>query len=97
MSCVAVNWVMLCQVSQTTLVVASSGFDDFFLFSKANDRRKNLALHHDENFMELELMLLSIRFNILKDNWGRWKQHSRTLIGSFMARRKPRVLTLVQS
>ncbi|GFU23123.1 hypothetical protein TNCV_3515661 [Trichonephila clavipes] len=36
-------------------------------------------------------------FNILKDNWGRWKQHSRTLIGSFMARRKPRVLTLGQS
>ncbi|GFY30125.1 hypothetical protein TNCV_4074381 [Trichonephila clavipes] len=38
-----------------------------------------------------------IKFNILKDNWGRWKQHSRTLIGSFMARRKPRVLTLGQS
>ncbi|GFV83852.1 hypothetical protein TNCV_387601 [Trichonephila clavipes] len=37
------------------------------------------------------------RFNILKDNWGRWKQLSRTLIGSFMARRKPRVLTLGQS
>ncbi|GFT31469.1 hypothetical protein TNCV_608861 [Trichonephila clavipes] len=37
------------------------------------------------------------RFNILKDNWGRWKQHSRTLIGSFMARRKPCVLTLGQS
>ncbi|GFT34809.1 hypothetical protein TNCV_3241321 [Trichonephila clavipes] len=36
-------------------------------------------------------------FNILKDNWGRWKQHSRTLRGSFMARRKPRVLTLGQS
>ncbi|GFW87102.1 hypothetical protein TNCV_5124561 [Trichonephila clavipes] len=34
---------------------------------------------------------------ILKDNWGRWKQHSRTLRGSFMARRKPRVLTLGQS
>ncbi|GFU97058.1 hypothetical protein TNCV_3347041 [Trichonephila clavipes] len=27
-------------------------------------------------------------FNILKENWGRWKQHSRTLIGSFMARRE---------
>ncbi|GFY31541.1 hypothetical protein TNCV_4693851 [Trichonephila clavipes] len=37
------------------------------------------------------------KFNILKDNWGRWKQHSRTLIGSFMARMKPRVLTLGQS
>ncbi|GFV72341.1 hypothetical protein TNCV_638031 [Trichonephila clavipes] len=37
------------------------------------------------------------RFNILKDNWGRWKQHSRALRGSFMARRKPRVLTLGQS
>ncbi|GFW22765.1 hypothetical protein TNCV_2765771 [Trichonephila clavipes] len=37
------------------------------------------------------------KFNILKDNWGRWKQHSRTLRGSFMARRKPRVLTLEQS
>ncbi|GFX86244.1 hypothetical protein TNCV_2561261 [Trichonephila clavipes] len=37
-----------------------------------------------------------LRFNILKDNWGRWKQNSRTLIGSFMARRKPRVLTLGQ-
>ncbi|GFX70799.1 hypothetical protein TNCV_1337611 [Trichonephila clavipes] len=37
------------------------------------------------------------RFNILKDNWGRWKQDSRTLIGSFMARRKPCVLTLGRS
>ncbi|GFV59578.1 hypothetical protein TNCV_4259711 [Trichonephila clavipes] len=37
------------------------------------------------------------RFNILKDNWGRWKQHSRTLMGGFMAPRKPRVLTLGQS
>ncbi|GFT70278.1 uncharacterized protein TNCV_3457171 [Trichonephila clavipes] len=36
-------------------------------------------------------------FNILKDNWGRWKQDSRTLRGSFMARRKTRVLTLGQS
>ncbi|GFT75274.1 hypothetical protein TNCV_950921 [Trichonephila clavipes] len=36
-------------------------------------------------------------FNILKDNWGLWKQHRRTLIGSFMARRIPRVLTLEQS
>ncbi|GFU31601.1 transposable element Tcb2 transposase [Trichonephila clavipes] len=36
-------------------------------------------------------------FNILKDNKGRWKQHSRTLIGSFMARREPRVLNLEQS
>ncbi|GFY22201.1 hypothetical protein TNCV_3298441 [Trichonephila clavipes] len=36
-------------------------------------------------------------FNIVKDNWGRWKQHSRTLRGSFMAPRKPRVLTLEQS
>ncbi|GFU86673.1 hypothetical protein TNCV_2880931 [Trichonephila clavipes] len=33
------------------------------------------------------------RFNILKDNEGRRKQHSR----SFMARREPRVLTLGQS
>ncbi|GFX15854.1 hypothetical protein TNCV_1061761 [Trichonephila clavipes] len=32
-------------------------------------------------------------FNILKDNEGRRKQHSR----SFMARREPRVLTLGQS
>ncbi|GFX67719.1 putative transposable element [Trichonephila clavipes] len=30
-------------------------------------------------------------------NEGRWKQHSRTLIGGFMARREPRVLTLEQS
>ncbi|GFW86225.1 hypothetical protein TNCV_4779371 [Trichonephila clavipes] len=37
------------------------------------------------------------KFNILKDNWGRWKPHSRTLIGRFMAHRKPRVLTLGQS
>ncbi|GFY20319.1 hypothetical protein TNCV_209511 [Trichonephila clavipes] len=37
------------------------------------------------------------KFNILKDNWGRWKQHSRALRGSFMAHRKPRVLTLGQS
>ncbi|GFX36364.1 hypothetical protein TNCV_4932771 [Trichonephila clavipes] len=36
-------------------------------------------------------------FNILKDNWGRVKQHSRTLSGSFMAPRKPRVLNLGQS
>ncbi|GFX95044.1 hypothetical protein TNCV_3046761 [Trichonephila clavipes] len=33
------------------------------------------------------------RFNILKDNDGRRKQHSR----KFMARREPRVLTLGQS
>ncbi|GFW73239.1 hypothetical protein TNCV_2799031 [Trichonephila clavipes] len=38
-----------------------------------------------------------IMFNILKDNEERRKQHSRTLIGSFMARREPRVLTLEQS
>ncbi|GFV33035.1 hypothetical protein TNCV_291731 [Trichonephila clavipes] len=37
------------------------------------------------------------RFNILKDNWGRWKQHSRTLDRSFMAPRKPCDLTLGQS
>ncbi|GFX67623.1 transposable element Tc1 transposase [Trichonephila clavipes] len=37
-----------------------------------------------------------LMFNIVKDNWGRWKQHSRTLRGSFMAPRKPRVLTLGQ-
>ncbi|GFX59071.1 HTH_Tnp_Tc3_2 domain-containing protein [Trichonephila clavipes] len=43
------------------------------------------------------LQWLAWGFNILKDNWGRWKHHNRTLIGSFMARRKPRVLTLGQS
>ncbi|GFU17672.1 transposon Tf2-8 polyprotein [Trichonephila clavipes] len=36
-------------------------------------------------------------FNNLKDNCGRCKQHSRTLRGSFMAPRKPHVLTLEQS
>ncbi|GFV87066.1 hypothetical protein TNCV_5112841 [Trichonephila clavipes] len=45
----------------------------------------------------LLLRTLRPKFNILKDNWGRWKQHSRTLIESFMARREPRVLTLEQS
>ncbi|GFU53709.1 hypothetical protein TNCV_5048121 [Trichonephila clavipes] len=43
------------------------------------------------------LLTVSNGFNILKDNWGRWKQHSRTMRESFMAPRKPRVLTLGQS
>ncbi|GFV69831.1 hypothetical protein TNCV_1204161 [Trichonephila clavipes] len=46
---------------------------------------------------ETDLPPAEIWFNILKDNEGRRKQHIRTLIGSFMARREPRVLTLEQS
>ncbi|GFV53509.1 hypothetical protein TNCV_4746571 [Trichonephila clavipes] len=42
-------------------------------------------------------LLRHLVFNILKDNQGRWKPHSGTLIGSFMARREPRVLPLEQS
>ncbi|GFS47376.1 hypothetical protein TNCV_4863131 [Trichonephila clavipes] len=56
-------------------------------YGKANRKKTDCA--NDE--------VRELVFNILKDNWGRWKQHSRTLIGSFMARRKPRVLTLRQS
>ncbi|GFV31976.1 uncharacterized protein LOC100901629 [Trichonephila clavipes] len=45
----------------------------------------------------MELVCVNYKFNILKDNEGRRKQHSRTLIGLFMARRELRVLTLEQS
>ncbi|GFU39375.1 hypothetical protein TNCV_1716481 [Trichonephila clavipes] len=49
-------------------------------------------------FLKEDMPLLSrdkstLRFNNLKDNEGRMKQHSM----SFMARREPRVLTLGQS
>ncbi|GFT03754.1 integrase catalytic domain-containing protein [Trichonephila clavipes] len=46
-----------------------------------------------QNKLEVNWIGPRKRFNILKDNEGRRKQHSR----SFMARREPRVLTMGQS
>ncbi|GFU97098.1 hypothetical protein TNCV_3347441 [Trichonephila clavipes] len=57
----------------------------------------NSSPKNPEDMLKKRRVSPSYKFIILKDNWGRWKQHSRTLRGSFMARRKPHVLTLGQS
>ncbi|GFU46975.1 hypothetical protein TNCV_813491 [Trichonephila clavipes] len=60
-----------------------------FESSTAEDPQCRWAMHEKS----IDAKTFSCRFNILKDNEGRRKQHSR----KFIARREPRVLTLVQT